>query len=116
MEMVPMKSLKTLYFGESIKESHHKRISKQLQNGNPKMKKDIHTIIFKEKGDNLFEYLELSSYLKLYELNSEFWLVGAVADYEEFTLFITDFFNDCLDRQVPINKADILDYLMHKEF
>lgn len=110
-----MKSIKNLYFSESISKMHHKRIQKQLENGNPKMKKDIHVIILKEDGDNLFEYIELDNYMKVYEVTCDFLLIGAVKSYEEFTEFMTNFINQCLSHGVEIRKSAILDYIIDLE-
>lgn len=110
-----MKSIKSLYFSESINKINHKRIRKQLENGNPKMKKDIHAIILKEGGDNLFEYLELKDYMKAYEVTTEFILVGAVTSYGEFTEFVTDFINNCLANNITIDKPSIVKYIIDLE-
>jgi len=112
-----MKSIKRLYYSESIKKIHHNRIRKQLENGNPKMKKDIHVIILKETGNNLFEYLELSDYMNLYEVTTDFILIGAVTSYTEFTEFVTNFMNRCLRDNVSIEKTAIIKFVSElKEF
>ena len=110
-----MKSIKSLYYSESIKKVYHNRIKKQLESGNFKMKKDIHVIILNERGDNLFEYIELKNYMKVYEVNNDFILVGAVKSYSEFTEFVTNFINKCLDAGVSIEKTAIINYITNLE-
>ena len=112
-----MRSIKSLYFSQSISKMHHNRIKKQLESGNSKMKKDIHAIILREEGDNLFEFLELKDYMKAYEVNNRFILIGAVKSYDEFTEFVTKFVNQCLSCEVAITKKDMLKYILDlKEF
>jgi len=110
-----MKSIHSFYYSESIKKAHYNRIKKQLENGNPKMKKDIHVIILKEDGDNLFEYLELSDYMNVYEVSQNFILVGAVTSYTEFTEFVTNFINQCLRVGIAIKKEAIVNYIIDLE-
>lgn len=110
-----MKSVNKLYFSETIGKIHHNRIKKQLENGNSKMKKDIHVIILKEQGDNLFEYLELKDYMKSYEITNEFILIGAVTSYSEFTEFVTYIMNKCLEDGITINKKSIVKYVLKLE-
>jgi len=107
-----MKSVSSMYFSDSINKIHHNRITKQLEIGNKKMKKDIHVIIIKEDGENLFEYLELDGYMKLYEVTTDFIIVGAVTSYTEFTVFVTDFINKCLNDHIPIEKPAIIQFLL----
>ncbi len=106
-----MKSIEPLYYGESIGRIHYRRIARQLQTGNLNMKKDIHAIIIRPDGRNLFEFLGMEDYARCMEVNDDFLLVGACKDYEEFGIFITDFVQSCIDDGVPIQKSEMLEYL-----
>lgn len=110
-----MKSVNKLYFSETISKIHHNRIRKQLENGNTKMKKDIHVIILKEQGDNLFEYLELKDYMNSYEITNDFILIGAVTSYGEFTEFVAYIMNKCLEKGIAINKEAIVKHVLTSE-
>jgi len=106
-----MESLSKMYFSDSIAKMHHKRIRKQLENGNTKMKRDIHPIVMRLSGSNLFQYIELQEYLKIYQVSKDYILLGAVKNYDEFTLYVEGVINSCLALGIELKKTDILNYL-----
>ncbi len=108
-----MESIKNMYFSDTIKPMHYNRIRKQLESGNAKMKRDIHPIVMRIDGDNLFQFLELQEYLKICEISDSYLLLGAVTGYTEFTQFVEKIINECLDNGISIIKSDILNYLIN---
>ena len=109
-----METIKNMYFSKTIKAMHHNRIRKQLESGNKKMKKDLHPIIMRKTGDNLFQFIELNDYYDLFEVSDAYILIGAVKSYEEFGEFVELIVNECLGKNIPIEKGAILEYLRER--
>lgn len=108
-----METLKNLYFAPSIKAFKQKRIKNQLEKNNPKLPSDMHPIIMRKDGDNLFQFITLEEYYRLADLSDSYYVIGAVSKEDEFLEFVQYFFNMLMAKSVDINKEDILDYLMN---
>ncbi len=110
-----MESVKHLYYSPTIKYFKRKRIRYQLEKGKTKLPSDIHPIIMRKEGANLFQFISLDEYYRLSEISDGYLIIGAVKSYKEFMDFVTYFFNLCIRYSVDFSKTVIIELLMNGE-
>jgi len=106
-----MNTVQPLYFGESIKKKYRNRIQKQLLAGSQKLKRKILPIIIKIEGKNLFECHSTRDYIRLYNGDEAFILVGIVGERQEFNQYVEQFIQKHISNGNEISKETILAYL-----
>lgn len=108
-----MESVKHLYFSPTIKRFKRRRIRHQLERIKAKLPRDIHPIIMRRQGTNLFQFIDLEEYYRLSEISQDYLVIGAVKNAKEFEAFVAYFFNLCIKQSIELNKTQILDALMN---
>lgn len=106
-----IKYVNPLYFSDSIAAKDYSGIEKQLRNGTKSKKKNIHVIILKENGNNLFEFINMSEYVHLFQGEIPFYVIGVVHNYNDFTTYLQEKVELLLAKGLEINKEQIINLL-----